>query len=98
MSYDGDAYRLAKEYAAEEFDPWSEMYWVVVGAYIKGYDTGVKGLEKITNGVKITRITFFFSAVPRSFELKHPVMVADRFTFLHQLRHITGIKEVSVYE
>lgn len=93
-----DEYRLAKEYAGEEFDTWNEMYWKLVGAYIKGYETGVKGLNKIVDGDKITRIVFFFSGNPRSFELKKPVMVSNRFTFLHQLRQITGIREVAIYE
>lgn len=97
MNYE-DEYRLAKEYAAEEFDTYDERYWIAVGAYIKGFEAGTKGLKKVVEGDRITRVVFFFSAVPRSFELKHPIMVANRFTFLHQLRHITGIKEVGIYE
>jgi len=40
-----DEYRLAKEYAAEEFDPTDERYWIAVGAYLKGVETGLR-IEK----------------------------------------------------
>lgn len=96
MNY--DEYRLAKEYAAEEFDPTDERYWIAVGAYLKGVETGLKGLRKTVDGDRITRIVFFFSKETMRFDLKHPIMVANRFSFLHQLRKITGIKNVAIYE
>lgn len=97
MNFDDD-YLLAREYAESMFDGSDERFWVAVGAYIKGFEAGTKGLKKVVEGDRITRVVFFFSAVPRSFELKHPIMVANRFTFLHQLRHITGIREVGIYD
>jgi len=97
MSYD-DEYLLAREYASTMFDGSDERFWIAVGAYIKGVETGIKGLNKAVDGERITRVVFFFSSGKRCFDLNHPIMVADRFTFLHQIRTITGIKNVGIYE
>ena len=56
MNYD---YMLAKEYASEEFEPSDERYWIVVGAYLKGFESGAKGLLKVIDGDRITRVVFF---------------------------------------
>lgn len=94
MNYD---YMLAKEYASEEFEPSDERYWIVVGAYLKGFESGAKGLLKVIDGDRITRVVFFFSSETRTFELAHPIMV-DRHVFLYQLRKITGLKNIAIYE
>lgn len=97
MNFEDD-YLLAREYASELFDGSDERFWIAVGAYVKGVETGLNGLRKTVDGDKIGRIVFFLSDGTRRFDLRHPVMVADRHSFLHQLRTITGIREVGIYE
>ena len=97
MDFD-DEYLLAREYASGLFDPQDESFWVAVGAYVKGVETGLRGLQKTLDGDRITRIVFFFSKEARRFELSSPIFVSDRLGFLRQLRDITGIKEVGIYE
>ena len=97
MNFEDD-YLLAREYAESMFDGSDERFWIAVGAYVKGVETGLKGLRKAIDGVTINRICFFFSDGQREFILSNPIKVADRLMFLHQLRHITGIREVAIYE
>lgn len=97
MNFEDD-YLLAREYAESMFDGSDERFWVAVGAYVKGVETGLRGLQKTLDGDRITRIVFFFSKETRRFELSRPIFVSDRFGFLRQLRKITGIKEVGIYE
>ena len=97
MNFEDD-YLLAREYASGLFDPQDERFWVAVGAYVKGVETGLRGLQKTLDGDRITRIVFFFSKEVRSFELSSPILVYDRLGFLRQLRNITGIKEVGIYD
>ena len=97
MNFEDD-YLLAREYAESMFDGSDERFWVAVGAYVKGVETGLKGLRKAIDGVTINRICFFLSDGKREFILSNPIKVADRLCFLGQLRKITGIREVGIYE
>lgn len=95
----GDSYLLARAYAGEQFDGSDERFWIAVGAFIKGVEVGEMGVDVAVDGKRINRICFFFSGDDeREFTLKTPIMVVDRFAFLHQLRNLTGIKEVGIYE
>ncbi len=97
MNFEDD-YLLAREYASGLFDPQDDRFWVAVGAYVTAVETGLRGLQKTLDGDRITRIVFFFSKEARTFELSIPIFVSDRLGFLRQLRDITGIKEVGIYE
>lgn len=93
-----DYYRLAKEYALEEYEPHQEEYWKLVGAFIKGCDVGKKGLKVVEEGKLINRIVFFFSNETKRFELEHPIWVVDRHAFVRELKRLTGLKDIGVYD
>lgn len=93
-----DYYRLAKDYALEEYEPHQKEYWRLVGAFIKGCDVAEKGLEVVEQGKLISRVVFFFSNETIRFELEHPIWVLDRHCFLRELKRLTGIKNIGVYD
>lgn len=94
-----DVYKIAKERAAEEYDPKQPEYWVYVSAFQDGFrlrdEPDNEPFEMIVRRIVI-KLKWGVESVDVT--LKDEVRIRNKDEFILAIKKITNAIEVSIYE
>lgn len=94
-----DVYKIAKERAAEEYDPKQPEYWVYVSAFQDGFrlldEPDNEPFEMIVRRIVI-KLKWGVESVDVA--LKDEVRIRNKDEFILAIKKITNAIEVSIYE
>lgn len=93
-----EAYGLAVDFALNEYEHHEDGHSHMVGAFLKGYELAKKGIDVVEKGTLINRVVFFFSSETRRFYLENPIWVSNRRAFTRELRRLTKIQNIGIYD
>lgn len=89
-----NAYKLAREFAAEEYSKKDPEFWITVTAFMKGFEEANK--EKPFE-FEVKGMRFYFGTRKVEVTLKNPVKVANRKRFTNELKKITKAKIIVLW-
>lgn len=90
-----DAYKIAREYAAEQFIPSQPEFWIYISAFLDGYKAATvdsRSFEKVITGIR-----FYFTEKKIEVPLEHPIKIESEKNFILELKKITNAKAVNVW-
>lgn len=91
------AYKLAREYAAEEYTPKDPEFWICVSAFLSGYEAANTPDGTIPE-VIITGMIFRFASRIVKVSLYNDLKIANKKEFIKQMTKITNCKTLKLNE
>lgn len=90
-----DAYKTARECAAEQFIPSQSEFWIYISAFLDGYKSASEDSRSFEK--KITGIRFYFTGKKIEIPLANPIKIESEKSFILELKKITNAKAINVW-